>query len=357
VGLIATANASTLVVLAEEMAANAEALAADIERGALGVELGLPAGLMEKLWPRLAPDGGTAARIRSALNEHGTLRPRDLWPRLELVVVWLGGAAGFYAPKVQELYSPRCTRDLGFTASEGFFAVPLSDGTPVAAPVLTRVFMEFIPEADNDGDQPRTLLAHELERGARYFLVVTTTGGLFRYRMEDLVEVAGGCGRGGRSPSLRFLSKGSRILSLTGEKVSEAQASEAASAAVRDSGLDLAGFTVSLRLPADERPGYVVAIEPRAATPPSALREFLRSFERALRGANVEYRGKRDSLRLSAPVLLLLAEGSYRRWRAEQVAGGSHDGQIKPPNLLPPDEFNRCFQPSDFVTLSGESVK
>ncbi|MHC4915072.1 MAG: GH3 auxin-responsive promoter family protein [Planctomycetota bacterium] len=354
VGLIATANAATLVVLAEEMAANAEALANDIERGAVGVDVPLPAGLMDKLWPRLAPDAATAARIRAALEEHGTLRPRDLWPRLELMVVWLGGAAGFFTPRVQRLYSPRFTRDLGFTASEGFFAVPLTDNSPVGAPALTRVFMEFIPEEENGEGQPRTLLAHELEEGGRYFLVITTTGGLFRYRMEDLVEVAGRCGRRGTSPELRFLSKGARILSLAGEKVSEFQASRAASRAVEGSGLDLVGFTVSLRLPGEERPGYVVAVEPRGEAPPGALQSFLESFEAGLRAANIEYRGKRDSLRLSAPVLLILPEGSYRRWRAERVAGGAHDGQIKPPNLLPPDEFNRCFQPRDFVTLARE---
>ena len=58
---------------------------------------------------------------------------------------------------------------------------------------------------------------------------------------------------------------------------------------------------------------------------------------------------------LSHPVLLVLPEGSYRRWRAERVAGGAHDGQIKPPNLLPPEEFHAGFQPSDFITL-GEGA-
>ncbi len=351
VGIIATANAATLVVLAEEMAANAQMLARDLERGSLSVDARLPAGLLDRMWPRLAPDPATAGRIREVLESGRPLRPKDLWPRLEVVAVWLGGAAGFFVPRVRELYGPRALRDLGFNASEGFFAVPLADGTPVGAPALSRVFMEFIPEDRNDSADPPTLLAHEIEPGRRYFLVVTTTGGLYRYRMGDLVEVAGRAPEGGRAPALRFLSKGARILSLTGEKVSEAQVSTAAAAAVERSGLELAGFTASVRLPDRERPGYVVAVEVAGPAGEERMRAFLAAFEAALREGNLEYRAKRDSLRLSAPVLLVLPAGSYRRWRAERVAGGAHDGQIKPPNLLPHDEFNRSFQPADFVTL------
>lgn len=356
VSIIATANAATLVVLAEEMAANAQMLARDVERGSLSVDARLPEGLLDRMWPRLAPDPATARRIRGVLESGRPLTPRDLWPRLEVVAVWLGGAAGFFVPRVRELYGPRAFRDLGFSASEGFFAVPLADGTPVGAPALSRVFMEFIPEDRNDSADPPTLLAHEVEPGQRYFLVVTTTGGLYRYRMGDLVEVAGRAPEGGRAPALRFLSKGARILSLTGEKVSEAQVSAAAAAAVKKSGLELAGFTASVRLPDRERPGYVVAVEVAGPAGEERMRAFLAAFEEALREGNIEYRAKRDSLRLSAPVLLVLPAGSYRRWRTERVAGGAHDGQIKPPNLLQHDEFNRSFQPSDFVTLGEESA-
>jgi hypothetical protein len=354
IGVVATANASTLLVLAEEIAANAELLARDIERGSISVDAELPSDLLDRLWPRLAPDAATAGRIRAVLDAGRPLTPRDLWPNVEVVAVWLGGAAGFFVPRVEELYGPKAMRDPGFSASEGYFAVPLADRTPVGAPALTKVFMEFIPEAENDAPTPSTLLAHELEPGGRYFLVITTSGGLYRYRIGDLVEVAGRCGPGGAAPALRFLSKGARILSLTGEKVSEAQVSGAAAAARERTGLHLAGFTASVRLPADERAGYVVAVEPQGDADEELLRRFLSEFERALREANIEYAAKRDSLRLSAPVLLVLPEGSYRRWRAERVAGGAHDGQIKPPNLLPHDDFNSSFQPADFVTLREE---
>jgi len=353
-GMIGTANASTLLVLAEELAGNAERLARDIERGTVSVDTGLDAGMIERIWPRLAPDPETARRIRQVLDAGRQLKPRDLWPDLELVSVWLGGAAGFFVPRVRELYAPRSLRDPGFSASEGFFAAPLEDNTPVGAPNLGRIFMEFVPEENAEAGSPDTLLAHELEVGRRYFLVITTAGGLYRYKMNDLVEVAGRCGTKKLSPAIRFLSKGARILSLTGEKVSEEQASTAAAVAARKTGLELTGFTVSVRLPAEERAGYVVAAEPAPGQPQGLLAEFLRDFEAALQSANIEYAEKRRSMRLSAPVLLVLPAGSYRSWRAERVAGGAHDGQIKPPNLLPHDEFERSFQPADFVTIPGD---
>jgi hypothetical protein len=352
IGVIATANASTLLVLADEIAREAERLARDLERGSLSLAGGLPEGLAARLEPRLAPRPAAAARIREVLAGGGRLEPRHLWPRLEVAAVWLGGAAGFFVPRLRELYAPRALRDPGFSASEGFFAVPLADDRPDGAPVLSRVFMEFLPEDRAEDGSARTLLSHELDQGGRYFLAVTTTGGLLRYRMGDLVEVTGRCGRGGRAPLLRFLSKGRRILSLTGEKVSEAQATEAVARAVARSGLHIEAFTVSVRMPAAERPGYLVAVEPAGDGGPRAgLTAFLSAFEEELRGLNVEYREKRDSLRLSAPVLLLLAAGSYARYRADRLAGGAHDGQIKPPNLLPMEEFEREFQAADFVTM------
>jgi GH3 auxin-responsive promoter len=353
--MIGTANATTLLVLAEEMARNAERLAHDLEHGSISVETGLPGEVLDKLWPRLAPDMKTAGRIRRVLDQGRQLTPSDLWPNIQVACVWLGGAAGFFLPRVKELYAPRAVRDIGFSASEGYFAAPLEDDTSAGAPVLSRVFMEFIPESEVDSEAPRTLLAHQLDVGERYFLVISTTGGLHRYKMNDLVEVAGRCGSRGQSPTLRFLSKGARILSLTGEKVSEAQVSTAAAVAVRESGLRLTGFTVSIRLPAEEKAGYVIAAEPAPAAGESELRPFLRAFELALCAANIEYAEKRRSMRLSPPVLLILPQGSYSRWRAERVAGGAHDGQIKPPNLLQHEEFNRSFQPTEFVTLPAEN--
>jgi hypothetical protein len=52
-------------------------------------------------------------------------------------------------------------------------------------------FFEFIPEGLMDEEQPSTRLLHELRPGERYEVVVTSKGGLWRYRTGDVVRVVG----------------------------------------------------------------------------------------------------------------------------------------------------------------------
>jgi hypothetical protein len=73
-------------------------------------------------------------------------------------------------------------------------------------------FFEFIDEAG------RIRLAHELCANETYEVIVTTSGGLWRYRLGDLVRVTGFVGA---TPSLRFLGRAGNVSDLCGEKLSE----------------------------------------------------------------------------------------------------------------------------------------
>jgi hypothetical protein len=77
-------------------------------------------------------------------------------------------------------------------------------------------FFEFQEMAD--GDNSQLSLAHELDRGGRYRVVLTTAGGLYRYQLRDEVEVVGSFHE---CPLLRFLGKSDRVSDLVGEKLAE----------------------------------------------------------------------------------------------------------------------------------------
>jgi GH3 auxin-responsive promoter len=53
------------------------------------------------------------------------------------------------------------------------------------------VLYEFIPFHCIDDTSPKVLLLQDLEVGKRYELIITTDGGLRRYRIGDVVEVTG----------------------------------------------------------------------------------------------------------------------------------------------------------------------
>ena len=60
-------------------------------------------------------------------------------------------------------------------------------------------------------------LADEVEEGTNYHVVITTTGGLYRYAMNDVVRVTG---FHDGSPLIRFLYKGSHVKNIAGEMMS-----------------------------------------------------------------------------------------------------------------------------------------
>ena len=80
-------------------------------------------------------------------------------------------------------------------------------------------FFEFAPvSAAQECAQSKTMLAHELNLGERYRVIVTTGGGLYRYDFGDEVEVVG---YDGECPCIQFVGRGDAISDLVGEKLNE----------------------------------------------------------------------------------------------------------------------------------------
>ena len=131
------------------------------------------------------------------------------WPALKVVSCWGEQAAepGWRA-LVRRL--PRVlVQAKGLLATEGVVTIPIGDARPLA---ITSHFFEFI----DDGGE--VLLAHQLERGQRYEVVLTNGGGLWRYRLGDVVECTGHLEA---TPCLQFAGR-ARVSDLRGEKLSEA---------------------------------------------------------------------------------------------------------------------------------------
>lgn len=105
----------------------------------------------------------------------------------------------------------------GTEAIYGFnFELKSNDCSYVALTTLN--FFEYIPEEETEKPLPATVLAHEVEIGKVYEIVVTTWEGLYRYRTEDLVEMVGFYGT---IPKYKFVRRRGDILSTCTEKVPE----------------------------------------------------------------------------------------------------------------------------------------
>ncbi len=144
----------------------------------------------------------------------------ELWPSLALISCWADGCAADYVDQLQQLFPAVEIQPKGLLATEAFVSFPLADRGGSALAIRSH-FLEFVPQGTAvDG----IVRAHELQVGHQYAPVVTTGGGLYRYRMNDMVEVVdleNDC------PLIRFVGRDGSSFDLVGEKLDEALVSEA----------------------------------------------------------------------------------------------------------------------------------
>ncbi len=313
---ITTANPSTVLLLCRRLLEWQEPLSRDLADGTLrhGPAAALPAGERRALEWRL--------RRRPVPTDW---RPARLWD-LATINCWMGGPAAYFVSRLPAaLGADVPVREVGITASEGYFAIPLGDGWGGGVMWPLGHVMEFL----DANDEPRW--GWELEPGERVRLVITTEAGLYRYDLADTLEVLGRCGR---APVLRFIGKSGRYLNATGEKVTGAQVSEAVRQAGGPAGAALVGFTA--RLAWAEVPRFVLSVEGDVG--PAGAAALAVAFDAALQEINLEYETKRATARLGPATVEVLPSGTYARYRAARVAAGAPEGQVKDPVLAVNDD-------------------
>jgi GH3 auxin-responsive promoter len=196
--LISVWNPTFLSLLIGSLSKWWDSLLHDIERGIVNrsdVEL------------RFAPKP-ELARALKALDASDT---ESLWPRLRLISCWMDGASAVYARGLAEMFPHAELQPKGLLATEAFVSVPIV-GVEGGVLSIRSHFFEFI------NDVGEILLAHQIQKEKTYSVVVTTGGGLYRYQMQDVVEVIG---HWKQVPRIRFVGKADHISDWFGEKLEE----------------------------------------------------------------------------------------------------------------------------------------
>ena len=342
ISLIATVNPSTIVLLADRLARHSESIIRDVRDGSLSSDIPVPRDLRDSLHLRSDPE--RARRLEQAANSgDGVLRPGLAWPKLAAVGCWKGGTVGAYLAKFDTLFPQRPpVRDLGFYATELRGSVPLSDEGDGGVMAVGTNVLEFHPADQDRAPQGRQLLrVEQLEVGQRYFVYVTNASGLYRYDMNDIIEVAG---LYQRTPLIRFVQKGKGVVSFTGEKLYEVQVIAAIEQAL--SGLRGRYYFIAAvaELVDGTTPRLVYLIEfddPVADHDGSALVDRL---DAALGDQNEEYQAKRKSLRYGPPIIRVVRSGEFDRYRRRMVETGQRaDGQFKVLRLTSDTSFAAEF--------------
>jgi hypothetical protein len=306
----------------------------DLSRGLADGVWGLPvldanAGLPGELSAAIRRDSNKA-NIVDALpaGSEGFFQLKGIWPELELIICWQSDLVEPFLRLLRRYAEGINFRDYITQSSECIMAIPVSDNHSGGLLAYTSHYFEFISEEDTEKPHPDAVPAWELEAGRKYELVVTTGGGLYRYRTSDCILVDG---FNGGIPHLRFQYRLGRTSSITGEKLTELQVLAALESQQDDTAIDLSRVTVFPHT--GEQPRYAVLV-PAGLFPDgwgrTEFKTWARSFDRALGQTNGEYKDKRASLRLGEPTVVSVSDTDYETLQDSFRASHIGDEQFKP---------------------------
>jgi hypothetical protein len=299
--------------------------------------LTLLAGSLGERWDELLPLVASGLVLEAGLGlparperarELDRLGPRDLgalWPRLGLVSCWTDGPARRFLPRVRELFPDVPIQGKGLLATEGVVTIPFGGRRPLA---VTSHFFELL---DGEG---RARTAWEVEDGHVYSLLLTTGGGLYRYRLGDRVRVTGFAGQ---APCLEFLCKEDHVSDLCGEKLSEGFVQ-----ATVDGLLSRHRLAAGFALLAPETEGlsarYVLFLAPAPDGSPAPSRARVRELARDLEARLAENPHYALAVRLGQldPAAVVPVGGDAPlRYLTRLAAEGQRLGDVKPTALSP----------------------
>ena len=196
--LISVWNPTFLTLLLDPLVGWWDELLDDIARGTIS---------KQDVTLRFTPN----PKLAQALKAHSPSEPESLWQNLQLISCWTDGASASYARQLEEEFPRVRLQGKGLLATEAFVSVPIlgAEGSVLS---VNSHFFEFVDDA---GD---VLLAHQIQKGKTYSVVITTGGGFYRYQLHDVIEVVG---QWGGTPCIRFVGKEDHVSDWFGEKLEE----------------------------------------------------------------------------------------------------------------------------------------
>jgi hypothetical protein len=334
--LISVWHPSFLSLLLAPLSKWWSALLEDIAQGTLSPPGSLDPDLEEVWLQDLSPDPQRAGDLASLHKDDY----QSLWPHLGLISCWLDSHAGSYASALQSRFPEVFFQGKGLLATEAIVSFPWM-GAEESVLAITSHFFEFLAvdplTFEPISNWPR--LAHQLEKGEIYSVIVTTGGGLYRYHLGDVVQVVA---HHDRVPCIRFLGRGDKVSDHFGEKLCEQFVDQVLKDLFREHQLNP---TFAMLAPDDGPEGiyYALYLElpPQQRTRDSLARLAL-DLDRKL-GRNFHYEYCRRLGQLAEPAIFQISQGAMAAYIQACQVRGQRLGDIKLPSLQRTGNWRELF--------------
>lgn len=323
-------NPSTLLFFCRIIQAHLSSLLIGLETGSWGAIDGIGHDVLNAadntaLSGHLRVDLSAAQRLKVYEGNGEAIKLKELWPSLDLLICWQSQVVQPYFKQLSPYIEGVAIRDYITQSSECMMAIPFQDQTSGGELAHSAHFFEFIPEENASCEQPETRLAWQLELGKRYEVVVSTGGGLYRYRMGDCVQVNG---FNGEIPIIEFLYRLGKTSSMTGEKLTEHQVLQAAKVSTENCDYGPEEF---LCFPCTgELPHYSLILDfGLSENNDEEIQRWSAEFNLRLKEFNSEYADKCQTGRLGELTLFKASAGQLRAHRFAKRAKGVSEEQVK----------------------------
>ncbi len=247
-----------------------------------------------------------------------SLDAKILWPALKMVSCWADASSRPFYNNLKKRLPHAQFQGKGLLSTEGVTTVPGHLDIPVLA--ADSGFFEFL---DTQG---LSCFAWELQSGAQYEVVMTTSGGLYRYRTGDLVKCEG---YSENLPLLRFQGRNGLVSDIVGEKLTEQFV---------DSCLqDIAGFRMLVPRMLG-KPGYVLILDEQTGNDCKSLVATIE--KRLMENSQYEYARRIGQLDL---LEVLPVRNPTESFMARMTHNGARLGDIKVPSLRSEPDWLKTF--------------
>lgn len=244
----------------------------------------------------------------------------EVWPNLEL---YINGGVSFvpYRKQFETIIGAGVNYLEIYNASEGFFAAQEKPEDPGMTLFTDHgIYYEFMPIEGYGSESPLTIELEEVELNKNYAIVISTTGGLWRYIVGDTIQFTS------LEPYQLIVSgRLKHYMNAFGEEVIVDNADQAISSAALKTNAVVTDYTAAPVYFTEQSNGaheWLIEFERK----PDSLPEFIYELDAALQNINSDYEAKRQkNLALRMPVVRDMPEGIFRAWlKTKGKIGGQH---------------------------------
>ena len=250
----------------------------------------------------------------------------DVWPHLE---VYFHGGVNF-TPYKEQFKTIINKPDLKFlelyNASEGFFGIQDQPNSSELLLMLDYgIYYEFMPVDQIGSPDPKTISLGDVELNTNYALIISTSGGLWRYMIGDTIKFTS------LYPfRIQITGRTKHFMNAFGEEVTVDNADKALQLACEKAGALINEYSAApVYISGDSSGAHEWLIE--FEKQPTSIDYFTEMLDNALKSINSDYEAKRyHNMVLQLPIVRSIPEGSFYRWLKKKNKLG---GQYKVPRL------------------------